>query len=208
MKTISLSIHSGLSGSSRLRLLAREDEGLSAADLLLLLGAGAAAAVAAALPHYGLKISGHAIIRAVFPMALGLALAPRRMGGMVMGAGALGSAMVISLGGLGRIGLGAMTSLVLIGPLLDLALWRTRHGWHHYLGFALAGLGANLAAFAVRGGTKFIGLDHGIRPFAAWWPQAILTYPLCGALAGLISALVWFKLHSRDRDGTNPECMS
>ena len=207
MRTSTLAIHPGLAGSSRLRLLGRENEGLSAADVLLLLGAGAAAAVAAALPHYGLKIPGHAIIRAVFPMALGLALAPRRMGGLVMGAGALGSAMVISVGGV-AIGLGAMTSLVLIGPLLDLALWRTRHGWHLYLGFALAGLGANLVAFAVRGAPKFMGVDHVPRTFAAWLFPAIITYPLCGVLAGLLSALVWFKLHSSDRDGTNPEPVS
>jgi hypothetical protein len=209
MSTTTLSIHAGLSGSSRLRPRALENEGLSAADVLLLLGAGVAAAAATALLHLRLGIPGHAIIRAVFPMSLGLALAPRRMGGMVMGAGALGSALVIGAGGRAAIGVGAMTSLVLIGPFLDLALWRAKRGWQLYLGFAVAGLAANLAALTVRGGTKLVGLDYNLaRPFAAWWFPAIVTYPLCGVLAGLLSAMVWFKLHARHRDGTNPECVS
>lgn len=73
-------------------------------------------------------------------MALGLSLAPRRMGGMVMGSAALCSVLVTKAGGLGTIGVGALTSLALTGPLLDAALWRARSGWRLYLAFAIAGL--------------------------------------------------------------------
>lgn len=206
MRTSTLSIHSGLAGSSRLPSVAGKPDHLYAADMLLLLGAGVTAALATALLDLGLRVPGNAIIRAVFPMSLGLALAPRRMGGMVMGASALGSALVIHGGGFAAIGLGAMTSLTLTGPFLDLALWRARRGWRLYLGFGLAGLGSNLAALAVRGGTKLASLDPALaRPFAAWWLPAIGTYALCGALAGLISALVWFRFDAGSRGDLNTE---
>lgn len=200
MQNNALPIHSGLAGSSRLRSLAGGRDGLAAADLLLLAGAGTMAAVATALLDFSLRIPGHAIMRAVFPMALGLAVAPRRMGGMVMGASALGSAMGINLGGYAAIGMGAMTSLVLIGPFLDLALRRARQGWQLYLGFAVAGLLANLAALTLRGGGKLVGLDHAAaRPFATWWLPAAGSYAVCGLLAGTISAAVWFRFSGGGR---------
>ena len=168
---------------------------MHAAEMILLASAGIVAATATAFLELRLRIPGHAIIRAVFPMAFGLAVAPRYMAGTIMGASALVSAMTINTVGLAAVGVGALTSLTLTGPLLDLALWRARRGWRLYLGFALAGLGANLAAFAVRAGTKLAGLDHAAgRPLVAWWPPAIGTYALCGVLAGLISAGVWFQL--------------
>jgi len=195
VRTTLLSVHPGLAGNSRLPVVAQPGQRLHAAEILLLLGAGLAATLATAFFELGLRIPGHAIIRAVFPMSLGLALAPRRMGGMVMGTSALGSALVLGAGGFAAIGAGAMTSLALTGPLLDLALWRAKRGWRLYLGFATAGLASNLAALSVRAGTKLFGLGHGgAQPFAEWLPQAIGTYALCGLLAGLISALVWFQL--------------
>jgi hypothetical protein len=207
MRTAVLPIHPALADHARLPILAPHWQGAWVAEILFLLGAGVGAALATALLDFGLRIPGHAIIRAVFPMALGLALAPRRMGGMVMGASALGTAWVIQTAGFAALGAGAMTSLALTGPFLDLALWRARpfggaspmshrwEGWRLYLGFAVAGLGSNLAALTVRAGTKLLGLGHlGARPLAAWWPQAIGTYAVCGLLAGLISALVWFRL--------------
>ena len=206
MRTAVLSVHPGLAGSSRLPILTREGEQVRAAELLFLLGAGIGAAAATAFLDLSLRIPGHAIIRAVFPMALGLAMAPRRMGGMVMGASALGSALVIKGGGLAGIGVGALTSLTLTGPLLDMALWRAKRGWRLYLGFALAGLAANMAALAVRGGTKLAGVDHAAgRPLAHWWSQAIGTYAVCGVLAGLISAFVWFQFADRRRSAAKPE---
>jgi hypothetical protein len=62
---------------------------------------------------FNLQIPGHAILRAVLPMAIGLALVPRKNGGTVMGVAALGGELP---------GLGACTSLALLGPMLDLAL--------------------------------------------------------------------------------------
>jgi hypothetical protein len=166
----------------------------------LLLGTGAVAALASAFLDLGLGIPGHAILRAVFPMAFGLAVVPRQLAGTVMGAGALATAIVVKAGGAGALGVGAMTSLLLTGPLLDVALWRAKRGWRLYLGFAVAGLVSNLAAMAVRGGAKLSGLDHlGGRPFTDWWPVAVGTYALCGVIAGLVSALVWFQFSAGRR---------
>lgn len=202
MRKAVLRIHPGLAGGSRLPWLAREDRGLEAAEILLLLGMGAVAAMTTAFLELGLRVPGHAILRAVFPMALGMALVPRQFAGSTMGLGALASAAVLKLGGSTALGVGAMTSLLLTGPMLDLALARAKRGWRLYLGFALAGLASNLAAFAVRGGAKGIGLDHlAARPLAEWWLVAAGTYALCGILAGLLSAAVWFRL-SRDRGGS------
>jgi hypothetical protein len=95
-------------------------------------------------------------------------------------------------------GVGAMTSLVLTGPLLEMAVWRAGRGWKLYLAFALAALSANLGAFAVRGGAKVAGLDHlGGRLLAEWWTPALVSYAICGLAAGLVSAAIWFRLSNR-----------
>ena len=122
MHTTVLSVNPGLADSSRLPFRAQEGQYSDVAATLLLFSAGVTAALATALLDLGLRIPGHAIIRAIFPMSLGFALAPRRMGGTIMGTGALASALVIKIGGFGVIGVGAMTSLVLTGPLLDAVL--------------------------------------------------------------------------------------
>ncbi len=209
MRFVVLPVHPGLAGNSRLPALVQRGQRSDTAATLLLLGAGVTAALATVFVDMSLRIPGHAILRAVFPMALGLSLAPRRMGGMVMGAGALGSVLAIKAGGWGGVGVGALTSLALTGPLMDLVLWRASRGWRLYLAFALAGLTSNLAALTLRAGAKLVGLDHAAgRPLALWWFQAVGTYAICGALAGLISAIVWFQLSSRRResadDGSRP----
>lgn len=166
----------------------------------MLLLVGLSAAMATAFVHFGLRIPGHSIVRAVFPMALGLAVAPRRLAGSVMGVGSIVGVTVLYLGGFAAFGTGALVSLFLTGPLLDVALWNAKRGGRVYLGFALCGLGSNLAAFGVRGGVKLLGFDHaGGRPLMLWLSEAVFTYALCGLMAGLLSAGVWFQWTSRQR---------
>jgi hypothetical protein len=197
MPTIHLPLHSGLADGSRLPVVAGDQASLRVWQWAALVGAGAAAALASTFLDFGLRIPGHAILRAVFPMACGLAAVPRRGSGAVMGVSALATALLLRAGG-SPLGVGAATSLALTGPLLDLALWRARSGWRLYLGFAAAGLAANLAAFAVRAGSKSMGLEHlAARPLAAWWSPALVSYIVCGLAAGLVSALVWFRFSAR-----------
>ncbi len=163
--------------------------------LLLLLGAGAVGLTA--LLDFNLRLPGHAIVRAVLPLGLGMALVPRRGAGIVMSAAALATAGLFRLGGLGP-GPGALTSLCLTGPFLDLALAWAKRGWHVYLGFVLGGLGANLTALVVRGGLKAFAFETpGLRPAAEWLAQSAITYPAFGILAGLVSAALWFQLRER-----------
>ncbi len=205
-----LSVNEGLLTSSRLPALARPGHGVAFIEVVALVLIGAGATLGAVfMPDFHLRIPGHAILRSVFPMALGLALVPRRFGGFLMGGSALATAFSLKAAGYGGLGAGALTSLGLTGPLLDVALPLARRGWHLYLGFMLAGLASNLSALLVRGGLKAFTLDGGGgRPAGEWWAQAVVTYPVCGILAGLVSAFVWFQLRGpkdpMNRVTTNP----
>lgn len=195
MRSTTLVLHDGLAERSRLRSITSPGQRTTTFELALLVACGAAAAAASAYLDLRLRIPGHAILRAVFPMVLGLAVVPRRGAGTVMG----GSALLTGLGlravfPVEGFSLGALTSLTLTGPFLDLALRRARSGWRLYAGFALAGLAANLVAFFIRGGAKMLGLEHaGARPLAEWLLQASFSYAICGLLAGLASGAIWFQ---------------
>lgn len=190
-------VHDGLGAAGRLPSLARDARRISALEVVLLLLCGAAAAATVGYVKLGLRVPGHAIVLAVLPMTLGLSLAPRRLAGSIMSAGAFGAATMMAGAG-GSYGSGAMTSLCLVGPMMDLALTGARSGWRLYGGLVVAGIAANLAALASRGAAKLLGLDlPDTRPFDTWWVQAALTYTLSGTLAGLAGALCWFQFRSR-----------
>jgi hypothetical protein len=169
---------------------------LRAVDLLILGLAGLAAAAATALLDFGVRVPGHAILRTVLPLALGMAFVPRRGSGLVMSASAGLGLMALRSVGLDGGGGGATTSLLLTGPLLDLASRWSRGGWRIYLAFAGAGLASNMTAFAVRWALKAGGAGRGSgggRGLGEWQSQAIVTYAICGLLAGLISAVICFR---------------
>lgn len=112
-----------------------------------------------------------------------------------MGASAAIAAVAFRFAGASGEGmsLGATTSLIATGPLLDWTLRHASGGWRLYASFAAAGLASNLLALAVRGGAKAFGFERlGARPLSVWLPQAAITYVLCGILAGLISAAILF----------------
>jgi hypothetical protein len=201
MPPLALTPNQGLLEASRLRTLVRGGERATWVELATLTALGLCAALASTLLDFKLRIPGHAILRAIVPMSLGLALVPRHYAGSVMTATALLGVLGLSAWGMSHGGSGAWTSLLLTGPMLDVAARGARPGWRLYLGFSLAGLASNLVALTVRAGTKVLGWEHGgNRPFQEWWPQAIGTYAACGLVAGLLSALFWFHLASEPHD--------
>lgn len=209
MNAVILPLHRELLASSRIAAWIKPSDRLRWAELGFLIGAGATAAVAVSCLDFGLRVPGHAILRAVFPMALGLSLAPRRLGGLVMGASAWGTAMLLKSTGGAGLGIGAMTSLCLIGPMLDVALWRTKSGWPVYLSFALAGCLANMGAFAVRAAGKLSGWESLLtRPLTEWISAAWWSYLFCGLIAGLLSAAIWFRLRAGRDEERPPESAS
>lgn len=202
MPTIPFAIDPRLQRSARIpALLAERDGRIAALELAALVGAGAAASVLTNVIHFRLGIPGSSIAFVAFPLALGFALVPRRGAGMVMAVGALATNLGLWLAGVRLDGVGAQTSLLATGPLLDLALRRFGAGWRLYAAFLTACAASNGLAFAVRALTRAAGMRGsglgGGRPFDAWWPEAVWTYALAGLLAGLISAAAWFHLRER-----------
>jgi hypothetical protein len=182
---------------SRVPVLLTPGRAAGLAELITLLATGAGTAALATFVHFRLGIPGHQIVYSLFPMALGFALVPRRRAGTVMGTGAVAAVMVFRIGG-AAIGPGSLTSLVLAGPLLDLALRLGGRGRRLYGAFVIAGVTTNLIALSVRGSAKALemGAMAGSRPFDSWLAEAVLTYPLAGLLAGGLSAAAWFQLRA------------
>jgi hypothetical protein len=193
-------VHEGLAAAGRIPSAVRVRDRISAGEMAILIFCGIASASAVSFLRLGLRIPGHAIVLAMIPMALGLALAPRKFSGFIMSASACSTAFTFGLLGLVQNGAGSFVSLCLIGPMMDLALTKVRSGWRLYLGMILAGISTNLLALFSRSMSKLLGLDPGTRPFDAWWSQALITYCLCGALAGLIGALCFFHYRNRRSD--------
>ena len=198
-------VHEGLVGSGRLPSLARPRQRISALELLLLLTSGAAASTFVGMAKLGLGIPGHAIVLATLPLAFGLSLAPRQFAGSIMSAGALGTAWILRATGAASYGSGALVSLCLLGPMMDIALRGVRSGWRVYAALVLSGVATNLLALASRAAPKLLGFDiAGGRPFDSWWLQAMVTYPLSGVVAGLLGAFCWFHLNDRSASKAEP----
>jgi hypothetical protein len=192
-------VHDGLVGAARFPSPVRVRSRVSAAELALLLSCGAAAAAAVTYVKLSLRIPGHSIVLAALPMVLGLSLAPRRLAGSVMSAGAMGTAWLLSAVGGASFGSGSSVSLLLLGPMMDVAVRHARGGWRVYGALVLSGMVTNLLALGSRAAFKVLGLDvaAGARPFDSWWLQASVTYTLSGIMAGLLGAFCWFHLNDR-----------
>lgn len=200
-----LTLDDRLRHGSRLTTLSeRPEAGRRELAALALLGVGSA--LLTSYVNFNLRIPGHHIVYAVFPLALGFALVPRRLAGTIMSGSAVATFAGLGLLGARVPGVGVVTSTLLAGPLLDLALRWGREGWRLYAGFVAAGALTNVVAFLVRGAAKYAGFGGlgGGRSFASWLPVAVWTYAIAGMLAGLLSALAWFHLRPRD-GGAGPK---
>ncbi|MCE9551986.1 MAG: hypothetical protein K8T91_01225 [Planctomycetes bacterium] len=192
-------IESGLLGSSRPRPLSQRAEGVRIRELVALALCGIAAAVAASLPDFISKVPGHAILRPVLPILCGLALVPRRGSGTLMSLCSLGTLGTFQFlpAGLGRTGFGNVASLLALGPTLDLAMLYSGSGWRIYLRSIVAGIAANLVAWGVRIAAVALGWPGGGGGGSANWQSKLGSYVACGALAGLMGAVIWFRVSER-----------
>ena len=83
--------------------------------------------------------------------------------------------------------------------MLDFALAGRPQGWRLYGRLTAAGALANLLAFVLRFGLAFFGWQSaGGRYFMSFASVALVSFIVCGALAGLLSAIVWFRLRTSD----------
>lgn len=200
------SVNQPLSQRSRLGRAMLSPAGTGLLDVAILVMCGFAAAVMTALIDLNLRLPGHAILKVVLPLSLGMSLVPRRGAGVTMGASAGATLWGLSLLGGSGVGPGAATSLLLLGPLLDVAVRRVGLGWRLYAAFGMAGLTANLGAFLIRGGAKVSGGGlAGTRMLPDWLSVAPVSYALCGLIAGFVSAVVFFgtgepKIHTSERE--------
>ena len=167
-----------------------------AAQLGVLASIGALTALARGMLDLRLGIPGHSIVLVVLPLTFGLACAPRRGAGGVMGGSALVTAIGLNFAGVRGLGAGAMASLALTAAVLESALHLARSGRSVYLWCTGAGVASNLGAFLVRLAIKsFAAAPPDIlKPAQTWWPMALGPYVLCGAASGLLGAGLFFRL--------------
>lgn len=188
----------GLKESSRLPSLS-PSAGITAAELTCLLICGALAALAVGLIHGSFGIPGVAILRGLLPIALGFAIVPRRSAGTAMSLVTGATAALMNAGNVGELQIPALVGTLTLGPMLDTALTGHPRGWHIYLRFAAAGAAANLFAFSTKFIAAYVGWHFpGSGRVTSFWSLALLSFIVCGALAGLISSAVWFRLRVND----------
>jgi hypothetical protein len=191
MRHAMLAFHPTLAERSRLIALAPHRAAVHLWELAVLAGCGLLAAGATVFLDFNLRIPGHSILRAILPMSLGLALVPRRGAGFVMSGAALIGMVGVGLGGFSA-GAGALTSLLCLGPLLDAASRLANRGGWLIVAFGIAALLSNVMAFIVRAVTRLGGGNSG-GSGAGWWSIAPVTYGMCGLLAGILCAAIWFR---------------
>jgi hypothetical protein len=183
---------------SRIYEAIRSSDQISWLELAALSCCGSVAAIALFCIHLSWSVPGHAILRGVFPMAAGLAIVPRRSAALLMTLAAALTGEVLHLSSIGEIQPAALASLLALGPMLDLATLGAPVGWRLYLRFASAGIAANLVAFATRMGVAALGYatpgSHQMERLGWLVPT---SFVLCGAIAGLLSAIAWFRLRSK-----------
>lgn len=157
-------------------------------DVLVLILAGIIAAALIAFMQTPLRIPGHVILKAALPIAGGLAFTRFSWAGTLAGASAISSCALFLMAGVGHIPAAAFVSLSAIGPALDLARRFTpRASLPYWIGFAMAGLLTNLAAFAARFVAAW-GQSGTWHPFymqqlGGW---ALASFAICGITAGIV----------------------
>jgi hypothetical protein len=179
--------------------LAASSDRVSFAELAILIGGGAISTIAS-YSIGGLGIPGSNMLQAVLPMAAGLAIVPRRGAGILMGLSSLGTGFAVMGLGIAHFSPSELSRLVLLGFCLEVGPARAESKSHVWLWFVFAGLAANMLGF----GVKYLVAQFGIEGFGGGrgifrpLPMKMLSWAVCGALAGGVSALIFFRRSQRD----------
>jgi hypothetical protein len=196
-----MAVNSSLEAARRFARPIGSTGSVARAEWLILLGSGAASAVMALFIR-GWGIPGSTVLQALLPMAAGLAVVPRRGAGATMGAAALVTGML--LGGLGVRPANASTlvRLFLLGACLEAGPLKSDKPGRVWPWFVAAGLAANVLGLGAKALFAQLGAEgwggHGV---FAFWPWRLLSFAACGALAGGLCAVVFFRRRSpRDSD--------
>lgn len=192
------SINQGMLDSSRLSIVSRVQPNLHAREWLIILGVGIITGLIVQYVNFHLKIPGHAILKTVLPISLGISLVPRKSSGTLIAMTGLSTLLILRMAHGTMTGTGALTNLAATGVFLDIALSFARPGWRLMLAFSMAGLVSNLLALVVRGTWK-LWLQNSFE-FYGWLSTAEITYPACGILAGLLGALLFFRTQTHRPD--------
>lgn len=200
----SLSAHSDIA-LSRLRG-ERLKDGITSGEVLVLICAGVVATSLVAFLHMPIRVPGHSILKAALPIVCATAMVPRPLAGSLTALSAALTAGAFLLMGIGHLQAAAITSLLAVGPAVDLALRNSRGGGLRlYNRLALAGFAANMLAFMVRWGISLTQVNtlHPLH-FRQVAFGAFLSFAACGLAAGLICGVICFRPSRHHPDGLEP----
>lgn len=188
-----------LAEARRLPLPGSASGGVALAELALLVGMGAMAAVLSVVVD-GWKIPGSNMLQSVLPMAAGLALVPRRASGAVMGTSAVLTSLAIAGFGGVHITPSTFIRLFLLGACLDVAAAAVARRGSVWLWFVLAGLAANMLGFGFKMACAQFGWEGlgGARWPFSFWPARAASFAVCGAIAGGLSGMIFFRRTARE----------
>jgi hypothetical protein len=146
----------------------------------------------------GWGIPGSTVIQGILPMAAGLAIVPRRGAGLLMGTSALATGLVLGAMSTLNVNPSALARLWLLGACLDVGLARIENNSRIWFVFITAGLGANLLGYGAKQVSAQLGWEGvGGRGISSAWPVTLLSYAVCGAIAGGISAVLFFRRQNK-----------
>jgi hypothetical protein len=161
---------------------------------ILALAGAAASMLSTSIRGWG--IPGSAVLQGVLPMAAGLAFVPRHGSGSVMGAASLAAGAATLAISPGAMTPSTLARLAFFGVCLDWALakFASRGTARVWLAFIVGGAAANLLGFAAKVASAQLGLENfGGLGHSIGWPARMASFALCGALAGCVSAMLFFR---------------
>lgn len=195
MQTVpAMPLVASLDAARRFARPAWNSDHVAAAEWAILLGAGVSSAVAGRL-FGGYGIPGSTLLQVVLPMAAGLALVPRRGSGLTMGTSAVAAGLAMMTLGAAHINPSELARLFLLGVCLEVGPARAGDRRWVWLWFVAAGLAANALGFAFKVGSALLGWE-GISARGLPWPAQLASFAICGALAGGVSGVIFFRRDS------------